>query len=279
MATMRDPAWKLWYRGEHDRRCMEAGERFERYVTALLKRRHPDFINPEPMGRYGDGGCDGLADRGCILYACYGADPRRAIDTEERRKDDRTARKLTSDLERALEQWPDFTIWRFVTNASVGPMTTNRLNDLRNEHGPASARPLTLELWKEGELWFKAANLLTPDQLDEVLPGIPRSRDVELKDLVDLIALLEAGPSTRPTFRRPLLRSLTIKWITMGSLLRPGSSSTRAASRPYGSISGSTSRPRRTCGTPRPAASARSTSGPEKRAATRRRSSRRCIML
>ena len=73
-------------------------------------------------------------------------------------------------------------------------MTTKRLNDLRNEHGPASNRPLTLELWKENELWFKAANLLTPDQLDEVLPGVPRSRDVELKDLVDLIALLEAGP-------------------------------------------------------------------------------------
>ena len=194
MATMRDPAWKSWYRGEHDQRCRKAGEDFEQYVTALLKRLHPDFINPDPMGRHGDGGCDGLAERGRILYACYGADPRRAIDTEERRKDDRAARKLASDLKRALVQWPDFVTWRFVTNASVGPMTTKRLNDLRNEHGPASNRPLTLELWKENELWFKAANLLTPDQLDEVLPGVPRSRDVELKDLVDLIALLEAGP-------------------------------------------------------------------------------------
>lgn len=51
MEPMRDPAWKSWYRGEHDRRCMEAGEGFERYVTTLLKRLHPDFINPEPMGR------------------------------------------------------------------------------------------------------------------------------------------------------------------------------------------------------------------------------------
>ena len=194
MATMRDPAWKSWYRGEHDQRCRKAGEDFEQYVTALLKRLHPDFINPDPMGRHGDGGCDGLAERGRILYACYGADQRRAIDTEERRKDDRTARKLASDLERALEQWPDFTIWRFVTNASVGPMTTKRLNDLRNEHGPASNRPLTLELWKEDELWFKAANLLTPDQLDEVLPGVPRARDIELEDLVDLIVQLETGP-------------------------------------------------------------------------------------
>ena len=204
MATMRDPAWKSWYRGEHDQRCRKAGEDFEQYVTALLKRLHPDFINPDPMGRHGDGGCDGLAERGRILYACYGADPRRAIDTEERRKDDRTARKLASDLERALEQWPDFTIWRFVTNASVGPVTTKRLNDLRNEHGPASSRPLTLELWKEDELWFKAANLLTPDQLDEVLPGVPRARDIELEDLVDLIVLLETGPLDTTDLREPI---------------------------------------------------------------------------
>ena len=69
---MIDSAWKSWYRAMHDHRCLASGDVFEDYAMAVLKRLHVDYLNPTPMGRHGDGGCDGLADSGSILYACYG---------------------------------------------------------------------------------------------------------------------------------------------------------------------------------------------------------------
>jgi hypothetical protein len=178
---MIDAAWKQWYRAAHDARCRTTGVAFEEYATALLKRLHPDFINPNAMGRRGDGGCDGLADNGSILYACYGSNAVTGIDSKIRKK-------LEADLTRALDCWPSFTTWRFVTNAQFGPSTVAHLLALRQAHGNQSARPLSLEVWRAPEdLWWYAADKLTSDQLAEVMPGVPHSQVIDLEDLVSVI--------------------------------------------------------------------------------------------
>lgn len=186
---MIDSAWKEWYRAQHDRRCLASGEAFERYVTSVLERLHPDYVNPEPMGSLGDGGCDGLAEDGSVLYACYGQSAVTGVDQK-------TKGKLEADLARGCANWPTFTTWRFVTNAQFGPTATATLLALRKLYGPGTTRPLTLELWKASDdLWFKAVNKLTPEQLDEIIPGVPHAKNVKLSDLVELIESLTVTDS------------------------------------------------------------------------------------
>lgn len=184
---MEDSAWMDWYRAQHDARCRYSGEAFEAYVESVLKRFHTDYLNPDPMGSRGDGGCDGIADNGSVLYACYGQ--RAASEIDRKTKD-----KLESDFIKALENWDEFTTWRFVTNAGFGKDSTKTLIDLRNLHAPGTARPVTLEVWNPDDLWFKAVKELSKEQLDEIMPGVPHSQNVELADLVDLIESLEQVP-------------------------------------------------------------------------------------
>jgi hypothetical protein len=195
---MIDSAWIDWYRAQHDLRCLASGQEFEDYVTDILSRLHPDYVNPDPMGTRGDGGCDGLAERATILYACYG----QRANTEVDRK---TKEKLEADFARALASWPTFTTWRFVTNASFGPTPTKSLITLQQQHDPASQRPITLELWKAPEdLWWKAVKKLTLKHLDEIMPGVPHSQDVELSDLVELINALEATDGQESDVLEPI---------------------------------------------------------------------------
>lgn len=187
MTIVIDSAWKDWYRAKHNQECDSHGEAFESYVTKVLTRFHDDYINPEAMGSQGDGGCDGLADKGAVLYACYGQRATTGIDQK-------TKQKLESDFARALNNWPEFTEWRFITNAPFGPTPTKCLETLRNQHGPNSQRPLTLTRWTAPEdLWWKVVNKLSFSQLDEVMPGVPHAQNVELRDLVDLIEALEVS--------------------------------------------------------------------------------------
>lgn len=181
---MIDSAWREWYKAKHDERFRASGDAFEEYVTALLARLHVDYLNPSPMGNHGDGGCDGLADNGSILYACYGQRATTGLDQK-------TKSKLESDFARGIECWADFSTWRFVTNAKWGRLTTNSIMDLRKQHAPGTQRPITIEVWRADDLWLKAGNKLTLDQLNEVIPGVPHAENVELADLVDLILSLE----------------------------------------------------------------------------------------
>ena len=183
---MIDSPWKAWYRSQHDQRCLASGDAFETYVTQVLTRLHLDYVNPDPMGSLGDGGCDGLADEGTILYACYG---QRATTGVE----DKVTTKLNADFARGLARWSSFTTWRFVTNSLFGPKATESLLTLQQQHGLESDRPLTLELWRPDDLWWNAVSKLTAQQLDEIIPGVPHARNVELKDLVDLIQTLEVA--------------------------------------------------------------------------------------
>lgn len=194
---MIDSAWKSWYRAKHDQRCLASGDAFEDYATALLARLHADYLNPSPMGKRGDGGCDGLADNGSILYACYGQRATTGVDQK-------TKEKLESDFARGMACWSDFSTWRFVTNALFGPLPTKSVVTLRKQHASGTQRPITIDIWQTEDLWWKVADKLTLKQLDEVIPGVPHAENVELADLVDLILSLEDVDGGGPDHIEPI---------------------------------------------------------------------------
>ena len=188
MTDLLDPAWREWYKAKH-RECYltSSGDDFERYVTRVLELEYRDFINPTPMGRSGDGGCDGTACSGRLFFACYG----QRAKTDQ---DAKAASKLDHDFNRALESWDDFEEWQFVTNASFGPAPTKMLNRFRREHESGSARPLEIRAIVTPErFWDEHVSKLAPDKLDILFPGAPHAQSVELADLVELIEMLESS--------------------------------------------------------------------------------------
>ena len=188
MTDLLDPAWREWYKAKH-RECYltSSGDDFERYVTRVLELEYRDFINPTPMGRSGDGGCDGTACSGRLFFACYG----QRAKTDQ---DAKTASKLDHDFNRALESWDDFEEWQFVTNASFGPAPTKMLNRFRREHESGPARPLEIRAIVTPErFWDEHVSKLAPDKLDILFPGAPHAQSVELADLVELIEMLESS--------------------------------------------------------------------------------------
>lgn len=189
MPDLLDPAWRDWYKAKH-RECYltTSGDEFERYVTRVLDLEYHDFVNPTPMGRSGDGGCDGLACSGRLFFACYG----QRAKTDQ---DAKTASKLEHDFNRALESWDDFEEWQFVTNASFGPAPTKILNKFRREHELGSVRPLDIRLIATPEqFWDGHVSKLSLEKMDILFPGAPHAQSVELEDLVELIETLESAP-------------------------------------------------------------------------------------
>ncbi|MEX2374540.1 MAG: ABC-three component system protein [Dehalococcoidia bacterium] len=182
------PNWLEWYRTHHQQECFKSGVAFEDYATRVLHYHHPDFNNPAPAGQLGDGGCDGLADQGETFYACYGQRPDRNAERE-------LQRKLEADFNRALEQWPAFVRWRFVTNARPGPQTLSTYTELQRRHGQNAERPLTLEIWTPDDLWSQVVRKLPEQELDELFPGVPGVQHVELADLLPLLDSLDPVPA------------------------------------------------------------------------------------
>jgi len=189
MTDLLDPAWREWYKAKHREYYLtSSGDDFERYVTRVLELEYRDFINPTPMGRSGDGGCDGTACSGRLFFACYG----QRAKTDQ---DAKTASKLDHDFNRALESWDDFEEWQFVTNASFGPAPTKMLNKFRREHESGSARSLEIRAIVTPErFWDEHVSKLAPEKLDILFPGAPHAQSVELEDLVELIEMLESSP-------------------------------------------------------------------------------------
>jgi hypothetical protein len=194
--TTRDAAWRDWYRAQHDRRCLQNGQAFEDYATTVLAVFHSDYVNPTPAGSLGDGGSDGIAERGDILYACYGSRAQR--DAERKLRD-----KMRSDFNRGLGSWTTFTKWRFVTNALAGPLATACLVEIQQAHRPGSTRPIVAMIWNPDRLWWEVVAKLSPIQLDGIFPGVPHAANVELADLVLLLDALagDEGSASIETIR------------------------------------------------------------------------------
>lgn len=180
------PNWRDWYYSRHIQECARSGTPFEEYVTRVLSRFHDDFVNPNPTGTLGDGGCDGLADAGTRFYACYGVRPGRNVERE-------LARKIASDFSRALQEWSCFDTWIFVTNAPVGPEALKVFTALQQTHGRDSTRPLTLRLWKPDDIWREVVGTLSDATLNELFPGAPGIEHVDLADLLPLLDTLSSG--------------------------------------------------------------------------------------
>lgn len=177
------PNWRDWYHFRHQQECHKSGTAFEDYVSAVLYKFHDDFINPNPTGTLGDGGCDGVADMGRRFYACYGQRPGRSAERE-------LAKKIENDLTRALDQWSCFTTWTFVTNAPVGPESTKVFTALQRAHEPGTDRPITLRLWRPEKLWDEVVGTLPEEVLNELFPGAPGIENLELSDLLPLLESL-----------------------------------------------------------------------------------------
>ncbi|WP_159080705.1 ABC-three component system protein [Nocardia suismassiliense] len=178
--------WLDWYHGRHQQECFKSGSQFEDYVEKVLARFHDDFINPVPTGRFGDKGCDGLAESGTVMYACYGQRPGRDAERE-------LSKKIRSDFDRVVDQWPSFRTWRFVTNAPVGPLATQAIVDIQGAHGPESLRPLKVRLMNPEKLWCEVVSTLDTVVLNELFPGAPGIANVELEDLIPLLDKLGSG--------------------------------------------------------------------------------------
>lgn len=184
---LRNP-WIEWYKARHESRSLEAGQAFEDYVTHALRLHHADFfINPTPTGSDGDGGCDGLARDGKLFYACYGS---RATTNQQ----SRLISKMASDLARAIEVWPDFEDWLFVTNVPLGTNATKWVAETRAKWNGEHRRKVAINVWTPNELWTRVVRDLSSQDLDELHPGVPGARNVQLEDLVPLIDVLAGTP-------------------------------------------------------------------------------------
>lgn len=175
--------WRDWYRFRHQQECFASGSKFEDYVSRILGIFHDDFINPDPAGSLGDGGCDGLAESGTILYACYGQRPTRNAERE-------LAAKIRSDFTRARDKWTIFHIWKFVTNAPVGPESTREIAELQQLHSETSERPISIRVVKPDGLWDSVVGTFETDVLNEIFPGAPGIENIELNDLLPLLDTL-----------------------------------------------------------------------------------------
>ena len=184
-----DPAWKSWYKAKHEvRYYCNSGEEFEEYITSVLRREYDDFLNPSPMGQGGDGGCDGLAKSGRILFACYG-------QRAQSRQDQKTKDKLIHDFERALDVWPSFEEWQFITNASFGPQPVKVLLEFQRDHEAGSDRPIRIRVIKDSDMfWDEHVSRLDQGSLDTLFPGAPHAQSAELEEIVDLINELHDFP-------------------------------------------------------------------------------------
>lgn len=181
--------WREWYKVQHQSKCYQSGSAFEDYVSSVLSRFHDDFINPDPAGQLGDGGCDGLASSGTIFYAVYGQRPGRNAERE-------LTKKINSDFARGLSsQWEYFHTWKFVTNAPVGPHAAKAITELQQEHGPYSNRPLTIRLVKSEDLWAQVVSTLGKNVLNEIFPGAPGAENIGLSDLIPLLDELNTADS------------------------------------------------------------------------------------
>ncbi|WP_405635313.1 hypothetical protein OHB53_18425 [Streptomyces sp. NBC_00056] len=191
------PNWRDWYHFRHQQACFQSGAAFEDYVSQVLTHFHDDFLNPAPSGSLGDGGCDGLAESGTIFYACYGQRPARNAERE-------LAKKIESDFMRGIDQWDTFHIWKFVTNAPMGPESLRCITKLQQAHGPTAERPLTIRAVNKERLWTDVVGALDVEVLDTLFPGAPGIENIELSDLLPLLdALGTAGSATETGGRIP----------------------------------------------------------------------------
>lgn len=191
---MKDPGWVRWYHAMHSERCRAHGEEFEAYVTKLITFGDATFINPQPMGRDGDGGCDGLGDEGRIWYSCYGQRATTAVEGK-------LVEKIRSDYQKMRANQQGVSSWRFVTNAQVGMKTIQMISHIRASERTQSA-PISVEVWQPDRLWQFAQRRYSESDWDALLPGCPHMQDVRLADLQPLLEELEQGvPAVEQTIQ------------------------------------------------------------------------------
>ena len=181
--VIRDNAWLDWYHSQHEKKWLCGGDEFEKYVSQVLNFAFDDFFNPEPVGSMGDGGCDGIADGGRLFFACYGQTGNTGLERK-------TLNKLKNDFTRAVQQWPNFEVFHFITNGLTGKEFGLYLIEQANCYdGKNGQRKIILKHADSQYVWNIIRNL-TQQEREQLFPGCPHNATIEMTDVLPLIEAL-----------------------------------------------------------------------------------------
>jgi hypothetical protein len=183
-SIQKENAWREYEYYSHEKSWLLGGLEFERYVTKVLKLSFDDFFNPNSAGSRGDWACDGIADSGRLFFACYG-------QTATMNQEDKTIRKFKHDFLRAVELWPDFEIYYFVTNGMVAGEFGNLLSRMQRRYdGFDGERKITIKYFGKDDLW-ELIQRLSDEKRQSLFPGTPHFATIELADLVPILEVLQ----------------------------------------------------------------------------------------
>ena len=126
------------------------GMEFQRFFVEVMSSANPNFRNPKPHGKKGDGKCDGYDVKTGQFYQVYA--PEKPSEPKQITK---AATKLKEAFEGLLKEWGTFTEVKeffFVYNdlfwGGVYPEIDRHLSELREKHGVPCLLFLSKDLYK-----------------------------------------------------------------------------------------------------------------------------------
>ena len=139
----------LWYYSLKFDSCVYRYNKqsFEDFFCEIMKADNDDFRRVKPQGKLGDYGCDGYIPTTKTFYMCYSPEMMNHDSINQNGKD-----KITHDLERIVEQWPDIKHLRYVFNdkyCGIGPELNQLIDNLIEKYKKYDLSLFSIELLKE----------------------------------------------------------------------------------------------------------------------------------
>lgn len=139
----------LWYYSLKFDNCIYCYNKqsFEDFFCAIMKANNDDFRKVKPQGKLGDYGCDGYIPTTRTFYMCYSPELMNTLSINQNGKD-----KITRDLERIVQQWPEIEHLRYVFNDKyfgIGPELNQLIDTLIEKYKKYDLSLLSIESLKE----------------------------------------------------------------------------------------------------------------------------------
>ena len=153
---------ELWYYSLKFDNCIYryTKQTFEDFFCKIMKADNDDFRRVKPQGKLGDYGCDGYIPSTRTFYMCYSPETMNTDSVNQNGKN-----KITHDLERIVQQWPDVEHLRYVLNdkySGIGPELNQLIDSL-------------IEKYKKYDL-----NLFSMESLKEIFLRLPTDKKEEI---------------------------------------------------------------------------------------------------